>query len=929
MRKISVMLIALMALLAISCNDDPNKDITSSESAPGSIEITLGTETARTILPEMPEPDIFEITLSGNGLDSAITKSTASEDGSIIFEDLRPGTYTVTAAGKVDDLVVLRNKEDYQITVQPGDVSECHVILSLSTSGAGRIMVEITWDKDAVSGPLRDAIDNDSLGFLAWNMDEDKAFAGDEIHWVDDTASGSYLYESLSAPSTAGTEVTFRIYTEVNGEAKRFATTFPTIVQVYENLMSVPDASEIGNFHISEYEAYLDNVTDASYRLSETSPETEIIVEWMNPVFSDDIYPLSVELTLSDENGETRTETEEVLSSSALTGSHTFSGLSKDHIYSIAFRVTGAAGYSDEETLITGARTKTPVSGIQITGIEGSYVAGNSVEVGAVITPDNATYKGYTVVADGAEVNGHTVRFPSFGDYTITVISEDDEDITSKATATVRLSKPENVKAEAAENGIKLKWSGSEGADSFTIGRSPAFTSGNTVTIGSTWEYIDTDVVSGTEYAYTIKASSSKGVKFDSDTSDTASFTTEPADITISIEDIARPEFSLDLGNRYIVRGNEESSFTIAAPSSVSGASYSWKLNGKEISTKSDVIISGTAEGLRKTGDESINTLMLAVTLDGRKYSTTDMFWSVSEDPGKITLTDAGNDSTVYYISEDDRSEAISVSFANDPSYAPAIEWSSSDPEVIAVDQDGTITAIKDGSADITASVISTGETATISVKSHIQASDLTLSEPLHDILIIKKTGVDVIDEYSALTLTAEAAPANGIAATDSIVWESSDPEVATVNNGTLTLLKGGSVTITASIDGIEKSRDLEIIDFDVYRADQSEPITNTTSKFTAGSGFTPKEYDINYETGNANITPIDFLNANNISTTWSFSDGETSAGIWGSSISVTGNDTTGQLRFDGFLGTKTINICFSNAEQKITTISFSAEGIV
>ena len=258
MRKISVMLIALMALLAISCNDDPNKDIASSESASGSIEITLGTETARTILPEMPEPDSFEITLSGNGLDSAITKSTASEDGSIIFEDLRPGTYTVTAAGKVDDLVVLRNKEDYQITVQPGDVSECHVILSLSTSGAGRIMVEITWDKDAVSGPLRDAIDNGSLGFLAWNMDEDKAFAGDEIHWVDDTASGSYLYESLSAPSTAGTEVTFRIYTEVNGEAKRFATTFPTIVQVYENLTSVPDASEIGNFHISEYEAYLD-----------------------------------------------------------------------------------------------------------------------------------------------------------------------------------------------------------------------------------------------------------------------------------------------------------------------------------------------------------------------------------------------------------------------------------------------------------------------------------------------------------------------------------------------------------------------------------------------------------------------------------------------------------------------------------------------
>ena len=308
---------------------------------------------------------------------------------------------------------------------------------------------------------------------------------------------------------------------------------------------------------------------------------------------------------------------------------------------------------------------------------------------------------------------------------------------------------------------------------------------------------------------------------------------------------------------------------------------------------------------------------MLAVTLNGRKYSTTDMFWSVSEDPGKITLTDAGNDSTVYYNSDDDHSEVISVSFANNPSYAPAIEWSSSDPEVIAVDQDGTITPIKDGSADITASVISTGETATISVKSHIQASDLTLSEPLHDILIIKKTGVDVIDEYSALTLTAEAAPANGLTATDPIIWNSSDPEVATVNNGTLTLLKGGSVTITATIDGIEKSRDLEIIDFDVYREDNGNRLTGTESSF---SGALSPTYTINVETGNNSISPEKLISTG-WKTDWNFNN---TNGIEGTSVS--GEGFVGYLKRTVSLTKGRVNIAVSYQDINVATIWFDTK---
>ena len=205
-------------------------------------------------------------------------------------------------------------------------------------------------------------------------------------------------------------------------------------------------------------------------------------------------------------------------------------------------------------------------------------------------------------------------------------------------------------------------------------------------------------------------------------------------------------------------------------------------------------------------------------------------------------------------------------------------------------------------------------------MKSHIQATELTLSEPLHDILIIKKNGVDVIDEYSALTLTAEATPANGIATTDSILWESSDPEIATVNNGTLTLLKGGSVTITASIDGIEKSRDLEIIDFDVYREDQSEPITGRTLAFV-GAGFSGNDYSLRIETGNTSV-PANILSW---ATDWVFSNGKTSQGSSGIRVSISGSGYTATHNRQANGDTVTIETRIFDVTSEIAIISFTS----
>ena len=131
--------------------------------------------------------------------------------------------------------------------------------------------------------------------------------------------------------------------------------------------------------------------------------------------------------------------------------------------------------------------------------------------------------------------------------------------------------------------------------------------------------------------------------------------------------------------------------------------------------------------------------------------------------------------------------EALTLQATITPSYATdkTITWTSSNNEVAIVSK-GVVTAIAPGTATITAKAGDKEATCVITVeKRFIAVSAVFLSQ----------NKVQLVEEET-VTLTATVTPEN---ATDSAVtWETSDPTVATVDQGVVTAVGAGTAIITA-----------------------------------------------------------------------------------------------------------------------------------
>ena len=110
-----------------------------------------------------------------------------------------------------------------------------------------------------------------------------------------------------------------------------------------------------------------------------------------------------------------------------------------------------------------------------------------------------------------------------------------------------------------------------------------------------------------------------------------------------------------------------------------------------------------------------------------------------------------------------------------------------SDETVAAVDEAGNVTALAQGRADITVSLPGNSLTA---------VCRLTLGTPVESIQLSRPEAS--LTAGQTLTLAAATAPAQDAAVT----WQTSDPAVATVENGVVTAHGAGAAVITAAADG-------------------------------------------------------------------------------------------------------------------------------
>lgn len=117
------------------------------------------------------------------------------------------------------------------------------------------------------------------------------------------------------------------------------------------------------------------------------------------------------------------------------------------------------------------------------------------------------------------------------------------------------------------------------------------------------------------------------------------------------------------------------------------------------------------------------------------------------------------------------------------------VSWASSNASVASVNS-GIVTALKEGTATITASA--GGKSSTCSVT--VSAKEIPVTS-----IIIDKTSLSMkVGETENLTVTVYPVQASG----NTVTWSSSDESVATVADGKVTALNVGETTITAQCGG-------------------------------------------------------------------------------------------------------------------------------
>jgi len=151
------------------------------------------------------------------------------------------------------------------------------------------------------------------------------------------------------------------------------------------------------------------------------------------------------------------------------------------------------------------------------------------------------------------------------------------------------------------------------------------------------------------------------------------------------------------------------------------------------------------------------------------------------------------------------------------------VTWNSSNANIATVSTNGTVTGVSVGNVTITVTTVDGGKTA---------SCEVTVS-PVE----IPLTGVSLNKGSTSLvfggteTLTATITPLN--ATNQNLTWESSNPEVATVENGLITAVSTGTATITVTtVDG-NKTAYCEVT---VVKANGEKVSTPTLNSITYNS---------------------------------------------------------------------------------------------
>ena len=272
------------------------------------------------------------------------------------------------------------------------------------------------------------------------------------------------------------------------------------------------------------------------------------------------------------------------------------------------------------------------------------------------------------------------------------------------------------------------------------------------------------------------------------------------------------------------------------APSDATDKTVTWTTSDKSVATVDNGVVTAISAGTT------------TITAKAGEYKAT---CTITVNKKVIDVTAITLDKTALELTEGETSTLIATVSPNNAT-DKTITWTTSDKSIATVDN-GIVTAISAGTTTITAKVGNFTTTCTVTVKKpFIEVTGITLDK-----------STVLLTEGGSTTLTATILPSD---ATDkNVEWTSSDTNKAIVDDGVVTAISAGIVTITAKAGEFtatckvtvkKKSVAVSGIELDIAIVELTEGESTTLSATVTPSDATNKS--VTWTTSDENIAIVD-----------------------------------------------------------------------
>ena len=349
---------------------------------------------------------------------------------------------------------------------------------------------------------------------------------------------------------------------------------------------------------------------------------------------------------------------------------------------------------------------------------------------------------------------------------------------TKTIPSTVKLGK---ATLNSKKTAVTVTWNKTNSCNYYVIyrkaGSSSKWTKLATVK-SSVTKYTDKKPVKGVKNTYTIRSYYSKTKVY-------GKYNTKGVSVTmpaIKVSKVALNKTSATLKSK----GQTVQLTATVSPSNATNKTLEWKSSNTNVATvdssgKVTAVANGTATITATAKDDSKKSASCKITVS--IPSTTVPVSSVSLNKTSATLTAKG------------QTAQLTATVAPSNATNKVVTWAS-DNGAVATVNNGVITAVGNGTANITVKTADGGKTATCKVTVNIPVP-VTPKPVSVSSVSLNKTSATLTSKGATTTLTATVSPSN--ADNKSVTWSTDNSAVATVNSsGVVTAVANGSCNITA-----------------------------------------------------------------------------------------------------------------------------------